>query len=369
MHTSRAMVLTGPRQLELREFEIPDIGEEDGLLRLELIGVCGSDPGIYRGKTRGAPRPYPIILGHEIVGRVEKMGRKAQQRHGVREGDRVIVEYAFGCGTCGPCLQGSYVLCEKFYTYGSMISCAQPPHLFGAYADFLYIHPRAMVHKLGEHIPPETGVLISAVLGNAVRWLVDIGGLSLKQTLVVIGPGQQGLGAVLVGKEAGAEPIIVLGTGRDRERLRLARQLGAEQTVDVETEDPIALISRLTAGNMADLVMDASGHPSGAALALAAAGKGATVVLPGLYGAQTQVPLLLDTLVLKEIKLLGVFSQNFAAVETAIRIAGTAGSSLKDIISHRLPLEEAEKALQLVGGESAGELPLKVVLDPALESA
>ena len=173
---TRAMVATGPGELEMRTYPLPDIGQEDGILKVELAGVCGSDPGIFKGKTARAPRPWPIILGHEIVGRVYKMGAAAQKRHGVKEGDRVIIEYAFGCGMCKPCLAGRYTLCERYYNYGSMVSCEKPPHLFGAYADYLYIHPRSMVHRIGDDLTPEEGVLICAVLGNGVRWLRHIGG-------------------------------------------------------------------------------------------------------------------------------------------------------------------------------------------------
>jgi len=363
---TRAVVLTRPHKLEIQEFDLPEVGEEDGILKLELIGVCGSDPGIYRGKTRGAPRPYPIILGHEIVGRVERMGPAAQQRHGVKEGDRVIIEYAFGCGQCRACLAGRYTVCEKFYTYGSMISCKQAPHLFGAYADYLYIHPRAMVHKIGELVSPEVGVLISAVLGNAVRWLRTIGNVSIGQTVTIVGPGQQGLAAVVVAKESGAEPIIVIGLSKDKKRLEMASRLGADMVINAEESDPIKAVFDETGGDMADLVMDVTGHPSGASMALALAGTGATVVLPGLYGPDTQVPLLLDKAVLKELKLLGVFSHDFKAVNAAIKLARTDKYPLAEMISHRFSLEQAQQAIQLVGGEVKGEMPIKVVLDPKL---
>jgi alcohol dehydrogenase len=366
MKKTRAMVLIGPRKLELQEFVLPEIGNDDGILKLELIGVCGSDPGIYNGKTRGAPRPYPIIPGHEIVGRVEKMGAMAQARHGVKEGDRVVIEYAFGCGGCRACLAGRYTLCEKFYTYGSMISCKEPPHLFGAYADYLYIHPRAMVHKIGENISPETGVLISAVLGNAVRWLSTIGNVSIGRSVVIIGPGQQGLAGVIAAKESGAGPIFAVGLSKDGERLEMARRFGADIIVNAEKEDPEQIISHETHGAMADLIMDVTGHPSGASLALSLVGTGATVILPGLYGPNTAAPLLLDRVVLKELKLMGVFSHDFPAVEAAIKLAERGKYPLDEMISHRFPLEKAEDAVKLVGGMVPGETPLKVILDPAL---
>ena len=366
MEKTRAMVLTSPGKLELQEFVLPEVGKDDGVLKLELIGVCGSDPGIYNGKTRGAPRPYPIILGHEIVGRVEKMGAMAQKRHGVKEGDRVTIEYAFGCGGCKPCLAGRYTLCEKFYTYGSMISCKEPPHLFGAYADYLYIHPRAMVHKIGNGISPETGVLICAVLGNAVRWLRTIGNVSIGRSVAIIGPGQQGLAGVIVAKESGAGPIFVVGLSKDRERLEMARRFGADFVINAEKEDPEQVIYNETDGAMADLVMDVTGHPSGASLALSLAGTGATVILPGLYGPSREVPLLLDRVVLKELKLRGVFSHDSPAVDAAIKLAGRGKYPLEQMISHRFPLEKAEDAITLVGGKVPGETPLKVVLDPSL---
>jgi alcohol dehydrogenase len=363
---TRAVVVTGPGKLEMREFPLPETGDEDGILKLELVGVCGSDPGIFKGKSARGERPYPIILGHEIVGRIYKMGQAAQKRHGVSEGDRVIIEYAFGCGKCRPCLEGRYTLCQNFYNYGSMMSCAQPPHLYGAYADYLYIHPRAMLHKIGDEISPEAAVLICAVLGNGVRWLRHIGGVSIGQAVAIVGPGQQGLAGVAVAKEAGANPIMVVGLERDAERLEMAQRFGADVVINADRQDPVEAVSRATGGEMAGLVMDVTGHPSGALLALELAGLGATIILPGLYGAGVEAPLALDKVVFKEISLKGVFSHDFPAVEPAIRMAASGKYPLEDMVTHRFPLEEALRALKLVGGEVPGETPMKVVLDPAL---
>jgi alcohol dehydrogenase len=366
MKKTRAVVLTAPGKIEMQEFNLPEVGDEDGIVKMELIGVCGSDPSIYSGKSRGSERPYPIILGHEIVGRVDKMGVSARKRHGVEEGDRVVVEYAFGCGTCKACLAGRYTVCKNFYTYGSGVSCKEPPHLFGAYADYLYVHPRAMVHKINDSIPPEVGVLICAVIGNSVRWLRQIGGVSIGQSVVIIGPGQQGLSATAVAKESGAEPIFVLGLSRDKERLEMARRFGADVIIDVEKEAPERIISKATAGEMASLVMDVTGHPSGASTAISVAGTGASIVLPGIYGSNTEVPLLLDNVVRKEMRLLGVYSQDFKAVEPAIKLAARNKYPFADLITHRFPLEAAEHAIKIVAGEIEGESPLKVVLDPRL---
>ena len=364
MNEVRAVVVPEPGRLEIRTFPMPTIGEDDGVIEVELVGVCGSDPGIFKGKRSRAPRPYPIILGHEVVGRVLKMGRRALERRGLKEGDRVIVEYAFGCGQCRACLEGRYTLCERHYSYGSMISCAEPPHLFGGYATHMYIHPRAMVHKIGEEISPEVGVLICAVLGNAVRWLVHEGGLQAGQSVAIVGPGQQGLAGVIVARWAGAGPVIVLGLKRDQHRLEMARALGADEVVMVDEEDPVEAVARATAGAMAQVVMDTSGHPSGAPLALAVAGRGARVVLPGIYGRPVEVDL--DRAVFNELKLVGVFSHDFRAVEPAIALARAFHDQLKAMITHGFGLAEAQKALKIVAGELPEAQPIKVVLDPSM---
>lgn len=363
---TRAVVVMEPGKLEMQEFPLPQVGEDDGILKVELAGVCGSDPGIFRGKASRAPRPYPLILGHEMVGRVHSMGKEAMERHGVQEGDRVIIEYAFGCGKCRPCLEGRYTLCDNFYTYGSMVSCAEPPHLYGAYADYLYIHPRAMIHKIDESISSGTAVLICAVLGNAVRWLRHIGGVSIGQAVAIVGPGQQGLAAVAVAKEAGAGPIMLVGLERDAHRLAMGERFGADVVINADQENPVEAVAKATGGAMAGLVMDVTGHPAGAETALSLCGLGASLVLPGLYGPQTKVPLLLDRVVVKELKLLGAYSHDFKAVEPAIRIALKGGYPFEDMITHHLPLEQAEHAIKLVAGEVPGENAMKVVLDPAL---
>lgn len=363
---SRAVVAVEPGVLEMREYPLPDIGERDGLLKVELAGVCGSDPSIWRNKTQRGHRPYPIMLGHEVVGRIEKLGAAAAADKGLAEGDRVIVEYAFGCGRCRPCLAGRYTLCRKHYVYGSMVSCAEPPHLYGAYGDYMYLNERAMIHKVGEDLPAEVAVLICAVLGNAVRWLRQVGGASVGQPVAIVGPGQQGLAAVIVAKEAGCDPIMVVGLDQDKERLAMAERFGADLAINASHCDPVEEVSKATGGDMASLVLDVSGHPAGAGVALSLCGLGGAMVLPGLYGASAVAPWILDRIVFNEITLKGVFSHDGNAVRPAIKLAQKGKYPLQDLISHRFGLEEAEKALRLVAGENPDDIPMKVVLDPKL---
>lgn len=358
------MVLEAPGRMVLKEFPIPKIGPEEGLLKVDMVGVCGSDIGMYRGKATRAPRPYPIIMGHEIFGTIIKVGGAAAKRWNVKEGDRTIVEYAFGCGECCYCKEGDYIHCEKMLTYGSMISCKDPPHLWGAYSEYLYLPPRARIHQVSRSLKPEVGILICAVFGNAIRWLQIVGGLKKGDIVVIEGPGQQGLAGIVVAKEAGAEKVIVTGTSKDKVRFEMAKILGADEVIDVEKADPIGRIKEMTRGRMADMVMDVTGSVKGAIHAIELVKKKGTVILPGLYGMDREVPLILDKIVYKEVRIQGVFSHDSQSVLPAIRLAETATYPLEKMVTHRFSLEEAEKAIQVAGGEMEGEDPIKVVIVP-----
>jgi D-arabinose 1-dehydrogenase-like Zn-dependent alcohol dehydrogenase len=104
---ARAAVLVAPRRIEIEEFPLPSCGEDDGMLWVEATAVCGSDVAVFRGEFSTDLFPMPLILGHEIVGRVERIAARAAARWGVRAGDRIVVEEHIPCGRCALCLGSS----------------------------------------------------------------------------------------------------------------------------------------------------------------------------------------------------------------------------------------------------------------------
>lgn len=361
---TRSMVITGPRKMALWEFDIPPIGPEDGLLAVEMVGICGSDVGIYKGKQTDYPPPYPLILGHEIVGRFEEIGEIASKRHGVKRGDRAIVLCNFGCGYCLPCRLGKFNHCESSFRYGLTISCKDSPHLWGAYGNHLYVSPAALVQKIGNDVPPEVGVLVAAVIANGIRWVRTKGGVTIGDTVVIEGPGPQGLAGIIAAKESGASRIIVIGLTRDKKRFELAKEFGATDMVNAEEKDPIEAVKEITQGKMANVVMDATGHPAGGRLILDLVGKGGTIVIPGGYGFTTEIPLILDKIYTKEITILGVRGQDILSVKAGVDLAKSKKYPLGKMVTHRYPLEQAEAAIQLVGGGTGAEEVIKAVLVP-----
>lgn len=357
--TSRAAVLTGIRKMEMQEFPIPEIGEDDGLLKVEMVGVCGSDPGYYRGKTKV---PFPLIMGHEIVGRIEEIGEKKSKLSGVKKGDRVVVQNRFGCGVCKQCIMGNYEKCVDALGYGVFVPASKPPYLWGAYSEYLYLPPRAMLHKISEDVPLEAAVLATSVVGNCIRWVREIGECNVGDTIVIAGPGQQGLAATVVAKEAGAR-VVITGTGRDAERLALAKEFGADYAINVDETDPLEFVRELTNGEMAEMFLDVTGSPRTLEGAIDYVGTFGRIVVPGLYGPHP-ASIDFDKVVFKQARFLGAHAQSYRADEAAVKLLESRKYPIEKMVTHKFSLDEAEKAVLTTGREIEGENPIKCVIMP-----
>lgn len=361
MTATTSAVLVSPETFEVRDFPRPAIGDDDGLLRMELAGVCGSDL-LHWGGHSAVSRNLPAILGHEIVGRIEQVGHHAARRWGVTTGDRVIVEASFGCGLCDLCLRGSYQMCAESQGYGGRISAAVSPHLWGAYGQHLYLPPRARVHRIGDAISPEVAVVIGAVLANGVRWVQTIGGAGIGDIVVIFGPGPQGLAAVIAAHAAGAQQIIVVGLAGDRARLAFARDCGATHTLGFDRHT-VQTITDLTGGRLADVVIDVTGSTDSPAIAAETVRPLGTFVMAGSTAAPS-VQLPWNELVRKEVRAQGVNSHDQAAVRAAIALAASGRYPLHRMVTHRFPLTAASDALRLIRAAAADSGGIKAVIDP-----
>jgi threonine dehydrogenase-like Zn-dependent dehydrogenase len=197
----RAAVQVAPRQIELREFPRPSIGADDGLLRVEANGICGSDVESYRGHL-GMGRG-PTIPGHEPMGIIEEIGDRAAERWGVQPGDRVALEVIVPCRSCHDCLTGRYQSCRNRKFGHGVTGIDVAPSLWGGFAEHLYLTPGAVLHKVDKTLPAELAVMFNP-LGAGVRWAVHLGEVGLGDTLLVLGAGQRGLASVIAARAAGA---------------------------------------------------------------------------------------------------------------------------------------------------------------------
>ena len=224
MATVRGATLLGPDKLEVREYPVPDIPADGGLVKVEMGGVCGTDVKYLHGKLKV---DYPIILGHEILGRIEKLGKTAAAIHHVKEGDRIILKGAIGCGRCADCRRNNQRFCKQRTNYGGRTKCDQPPHLFGGFADYIYLAPDVLATKISDALPAEAAALIGSVMANGFQWAIRRGGVKMGDYVLIQGPGQQGLSCTFAARHAGAAKIFISGIGRDKPRLELAKKFGA----------------------------------------------------------------------------------------------------------------------------------------------
>lgn len=335
--------------MEVREFPIPDTGDDDGLLRIEACGLCGTDYEQWLGEYE---RGYPMIPGHELVGTVERLGSAAAARWGVRRGDRVVVDASVPCGTCTECRAGSYKRCASKLGYGMHVKSTVPPYLWGGYATHAYLHPRAMLSLAPRDIPTNVMTLANP-LSNAIAWTIEVGGVGLGDTVVICGPGQRGLLAVVAAREAGAATIIITGTKHDAYRLQLALDLGATAAIDVDAADPVELVREITRGALADVVVDVSAFATAPLLqALDMARPGGTIVVAGVKGASHPVNgLNSDKIMHKELRLIGVRSSGPTATAKAIRLITRHADELATLCTHEYGLNDAATAIRVLGRE------------------
>jgi alcohol dehydrogenase/L-iditol 2-dehydrogenase len=304
-----------PGSVELREVAVPEIGDDDVLLAVGAVSVCGSDVHQAHG-TASWPINVPVTLGHEFGGTIASAGRAVR---GFREGDRVVSETAAViCGTCGMCRSGRYNLCPTRKGFGYGVN--------GAMAQFVKV-PARCLHHVPDALPFDLACLAEphAVAFNAMCMNATI---RPGDTVVVLGPGPIGLLCARMAALAGAHPLVVAGLTADRPRLETARALGATHVVDVQREDLAAVVRDL--GPLgADLVCDASGSSRTFDAALALVRPDGQVVKVGWSPESLAVNV--NPLVQKNVRLQGSFSHNWPIWERVIALIA-AGLTRADLV-------------------------------------
>jgi threonine dehydrogenase-like Zn-dependent dehydrogenase len=262
----RVAVLTAYEgDFELREYPVPDPEPGAILVRLTRAGICGSDLHIWRGEMKdvyGAP-PRDLCFGHEMCGRVERLGAGVSTDslgRQLREGDRVTFLYVFPCGRCRVCLHGEMADCPR---KGRSIRVAgTPPYFNNAYGDYYYLRPNHFVFAIPDEVPDDVAAPTNCALSQVVYGLTKAG-LRQGDSVVIQGAGGLGINAVAVARDMGADRVIVF--DRIPGRLDLARAFGADHALSIDELDTperrIAAVKDLTGGFGADVVADLVGYP------------------------------------------------------------------------------------------------------------
>jgi alcohol dehydrogenase len=385
--TASAMVLESPRRLVRRQLPLPVVGDDDGLLRVEACGLCGTDHEQWSGAL--APG-FAFVPGHETVGVLEAVGPVAAARWGVAAGDRVAVEVFQSCRSCAPCGRGEYRRClhHGLRDMAGFMEIDRLPGLWGGYASHQYLPPDAMVVPVPAGLDPVTATLFNP-LGAGIRWAATVGGVQPGDVVAVLGPGIRGLAALVGAREAGAGFVMVTGAGaRDASRLATARRFGADLVVDVRAENPVRALERAT-GQLARVVVDVTATARDAfAQALSLAAVGGTVVVAGTRGRASNGagagsgagagagegagsgsgagapgfdP---DLLVYKELTVLGALGVDTPAYRAAFALFESGRYPFADLPRRVTTLDDVGSLLEVMSGEAGGDLPLHGVVVP-----
>jgi 2-desacetyl-2-hydroxyethyl bacteriochlorophyllide A dehydrogenase len=279
-----AAVMPGPRQpVELREFPEPDIPPGAMLLRTIFSEVCGTDVHLWHGRLAGVP--YPIIPGHVSVGLVDKICGDVAAADGtrLREGDRVVFfDVHRTCGRCHACaVTGTPTKCVSRKVYG--ITDSADEGLFGGWSEAIYLEPGVVAAVLPAAVTAEDYIGGGCGLITAVH-AIDRAALRLGDRVLVQGTGAVGLSIIALARISGASSVIAIGAPRDR--LTLARRMGATVALDFETTSADirrAVVLDATNGRGVDVAIEASGSPRAVDEGLTLVRDGGRYVVAGHY--------------------------------------------------------------------------------------
>jgi L-iditol 2-dehydrogenase len=317
-----------PHSVELREAPIPEISEEDVLLQVKAVSVCGSDLHQWLGGISWKVN-YPCILGHEFGGIISQVGKRVT---GFKEGDRVVSETAAVIDETSPySRRGLYNLDPNRLGFGYGVN--------GAMTRFVKV-PARCLHSIPEGLEFTQAALTEpcSVAYNAVCMNTTI---RPGDSVLVIGPGPIGLLCALMAKLNGAGHLIVAGIPGDEKRLEVARTIGADKTLTGNVEE---YVRDLGDGYGVDVVIDAAGISKTLELAMRVVRPAGQITKVG-WGPQP-MNFSLDPVVQKAVKLQGSFSHNYPIWERILSMMSSGQLDIKPLISKTARLEDWQECFE-----------------------
>ena len=382
MSTVRAAVIHEPGRFSVERFPDPDPGPGAVILRIDYSGICGTDKHTWRGESlqyagtdHERTAAYPLICGHENVGVIEAIGPGDspvdEDGRPLGVGDRVVPVPNLTCGKCRFCLSERYpyYLCTELNDYGNSLTCAEPPHLFGGWAERMYLLPGTRLFRVPDELPSELAALTELVAVthglDAARTVAGTGGgFEFGDAVAVIGIGPLGLMHLAKAELLGAGRLIAVDTMAGR--LAAATEFGADTVLDASAttaEERLGRVRELTGGLGADVVVDCSGVASTFTDALELVRPGGTVIEAGAFVDMGPVAVNPNAdICIKGVTILGIGGETLPQYGAALRMLARHQSRLPfgRAITHRVDLDQVGESLELA---QRGEA-MKVLVAP-----
>ena len=340
----KAAVWTDINKIEIKEVPTPVPKEGEVLIKVKAAGVCATDAHIVRGSFKHATPP--TILGHEIAGIVAECG----ERTSAKIGERVIINTIISCGKCVWCKSGRNEMCPD----GSEIG--YNPHN-GGYAEYVVV-PESCLVKIPDSISFKEGAILESMVcpaGAILRFGIEMG-----STVFIQGGGPAGIAFIQLAKASGAAKVIA--SVRGKERLKYAKQFGADVIIDAKTEDVYKRVMEETDGLGARYSIDAAGSVSSIDMAVKACANGGDVFLYGIPGENDKIDFPVTEIILKHLNLHGLCG-NYLAWEPFVNLVSSGQINSRDMVTHEYKLEDLYKAIEKIKNGDKDLIKAVIVMD------
>jgi len=334
----------GQYNMEIQDVPEPSPGPGQVKVAVQTAGICGSDLHIYYDKI-GIPMRYPVIVGHEFAGTIVELGENVTH---LKVGTPVVSETTFStCGQCWWCRHGSDQLCKDRHVIGYWEN--------GIFAPYVIV-PEKRIHELPVDIDLDKAPIIEPMAG-CYHCVIEVTGIVVNDWVLVTGPGPIGLVSALIAKTAGAR-VIVVGTGDDDARLKIAQDLNMDRTINLAQEDPAAAVTEAAGPDGVHVFLECSGAEEAVELGVNLLRREGKYTQIGLF--KDKVTLDMDPIIFKEIKMLGAYAHRWSSWEKAIELYATDNEKWDKLISEVAPLSQWKSAFEKLKQKKA----LKIMLKP-----
>ena len=378
--------MSTPGRIEVQEFPRPEIDANSMLLATEMCGVCGTDKHTFRGETTQyggtdaeTTTPFPLIPGHEIVGSVAEIGRRARHEleysgKELKVGDRVVMCPDILCGKCFYCRNtAGFPLCENIRGYGNAFTCTDPPHLMGGWAEYVFVRPDTFVFKVPDGMSPRLAVMaeLMAVTFNLDKaksfYSMDGEGFGAGATVAVQGVGPMGLLHVFKSRVMGAGDIIAI--DRSQFRLDMARRFGADHiinTTEMAPKERIDRVRALTEGRGADVVVECTGVAEAIIEGIEMTRRGGMYIVAGVFADVGEVSINPHRhIAARQLRIIGMTNHPPSGFVSSLKLLETFQDKypLSEFVTHEFSVAQAGAAMEKSFDVSS---TMKVVIAPQL---
>lgn len=355
-----AVMCCGSKDYRYEQKPVPEINEDEILIKVEACGICAGDTKSYQGAAMfwggGVLPPWndpPVVAGHEFIGTVAAIGENAKKKHKLELGDRAIAEQIVPCGECRFCKNGEWWMCQDQHIHGHQKIVAD-----GGMADYMKYGAHDIVHKVPKSIPAREAAMIEP-LSCSVH-TIERANIQFEDVVVVAGMGPIGLCKLQLAKLK--NPKLLIAIDMKDSRLELAKELGADIVLNPSKCDTVAEVLKLTDGYGCDVYVHNSGHPSGVIQGLQMIRKHGTFVEFSVFDAETSV----DWSIIgdrKELTILGSHISGQHGYEVAIDFLAKGIIKVDKIVTHEFAFEDWQKAFEMA---YKGDESIKIVLKPEI---